>query len=154
MSSCVTLLLLPSVFPSIRVFFNESVLRISWPSIGASASASVLPMNIQDLFPLGLTNLISLLYKGLSRIFSSTIILNHQFFGAQPSEWSNSQILTCLLELPAVVCIKYFTSLICSVQFSHSLMFDSLQPHGLQHTRVPCPSLSPRDYSNSCPSSQ
>ena len=49
------LLLLPSIFPSIRVFSNESVLHIRWKNIGASASASVLPMNIQDWFPLGLT---------------------------------------------------------------------------------------------------
>ena len=51
-------------------------------SIGASASASVLTMNIQDWFPLGLTGLISLLSKGLSRVFSNTI-QKHQFFGAQ-----------------------------------------------------------------------
>ena len=57
---CHPLLLLPSVFPSIRVFSNESALRIRWPSITASASASVLPMNIQCLFPLGLTGLLSL----------------------------------------------------------------------------------------------
>ena len=55
------------------------------PSIGAPASASVLPMNIQALFPLGLTGLISLLSKGLSRVFSSTTIQKHQFFSAQPS---------------------------------------------------------------------
>ena len=53
-------LLLPSIFPSIRVFSNESVLRIRWPSIAVSASASVLPMNIQDWFPLELNGLISL----------------------------------------------------------------------------------------------
>ena len=54
-------------------------------SIRASASASVLPMNIQGWFPLGWTALISLLSKGLSRAFSSTTIQKHQFFGAQPS---------------------------------------------------------------------
>ena len=52
---CLPLLLPPSIFPSIRVFSIESVLRIWWPSIGASASAQPLPMNIQDRFPLGLT---------------------------------------------------------------------------------------------------
>ena len=57
----------------------------SGPSIGAPGSASVLPMNIQALFPLGLTSLISLLSKGLSRVFSSTTIQKHQFFGAQQS---------------------------------------------------------------------
>ena len=57
---CHPLLLLPSMFPSIRVFSSESVLHIRWPSIGVSSSASVLPMNIQDWFPLGLTGLISI----------------------------------------------------------------------------------------------
>ena len=56
-------LLLPSIFPSIRVFSNESVLCIKWLSIGVSASASVLPMNIQDWFPLGWTGWISLQSK-------------------------------------------------------------------------------------------
>ena len=65
---CHPLLLLPSTFPSIRVFSNESVLCIRWWSIGASASASVLPMNIQGWFPLGLTGLIFLLSKELSSL--------------------------------------------------------------------------------------
>ena len=63
-------------------------------SIGVSASASALPVNIQDWFPLGLTALISLLSKGLSRVFSSTTLQKHQFFGAQPSLRSNSHIRT------------------------------------------------------------
>ena len=63
-------------------------------SIGASASASVLPMNVQSRFPLGLTDLISLLSKGRSRIFSSTTVQKHQFFIVQPSLWSNSHIHT------------------------------------------------------------
>ena len=67
-------------------------------SIGASASALVLPVNIQDWFPLGLTGLIYLLSKGLSRIFSSTTAWKHQFFSIQPCLWSNSHILTWLLE--------------------------------------------------------
>ena len=61
-------------------------------SIGASASASVLPMNIQGWFPLGLTGLISLQSKELSRVFSNTTVQKHQFFGAQLSLWSNSHI--------------------------------------------------------------
>ena len=65
-----------------------------------SASASVLPMNIQGWFLLGLTSLISLLSKGLSRIFSNTTVRKHQFFGIQPSLWSNSHICTWLLEKP------------------------------------------------------
>ena len=69
---CHPLLLLPSVFPSIRIFSSESGLLISGQSIGVSASASVLPVNIQDWFPLGLTGLLSLQSKELSRVFSST----------------------------------------------------------------------------------
>ena len=65
-------------------------------SIGASASASVLPMNIQGWFPLGLTGLISLQSKGLSGIFSSTTIWKRQFFSPQPSLWSSSHICTWL----------------------------------------------------------
>ena len=59
-------------------------------SIGASASASDLPMNIQDWFPLRLTGLISLQSKGLSRVFSNTTVQRHQLFNDQPSLWSNS----------------------------------------------------------------
>ena len=68
-------------------------------NIGVSASASVLPMNIQD-WSLGLTGLIFLLFKGLSRIFFSNSVQNYQFFGAQPSLWSNSHIPTWPLEKP------------------------------------------------------
>ena len=71
-------------------------------SIGASASASLLPLNIQIWFPLGLTGLISLQSKGLSRVFSNTIVQKHQFFGAQLSLWSNSHIHTWLLVKPYV----------------------------------------------------
>ena len=66
--------------------------------IGASALAPVLPMNIQGWFPLGLTGLNSLLSKRLSRIFSSTTLQKHQFFGAHSSLWSNSHLCTRLLE--------------------------------------------------------
>ena len=80
---CHPLLLLPSVFPSIRVFYNESVLCIRWPkywSFRVSASASVLPVNIQDPFPLGWTGWIFLQSKGLSRVFSSTTVQKNQIF--------------------------------------------------------------------------
>ena len=63
-------------------------------SIGASASASILPINIQDWFPLGLTCLISLQSKGLSRVFSNSTVQKHQFFSAQLSLWSSSHIHT------------------------------------------------------------
>ena len=92
-------LLLVSIFPSIRVFSNELALHIRWP-FGASASGSVLPVNIQGWFPLGLTGLISWLSKGLSRVFSSTAVWKHQIFGTQASLWSNSHICTWLPEKP------------------------------------------------------
>ena len=95
---CHHLLLLPSFFPSIRGFVNELAPCIRWSNIGASAS--VLPMNIQGWFLLGLTDLISLLSKGLSRVFSSTTVQKHQFFSAQPPLWSSSHIRTWLLEKP------------------------------------------------------
>ena len=97
---CCPLLLLLSIFPSIRVFSNESVLRIRWPKYGASASALVLPMNIQDWFLLGLTGLIFLLSKGLSKVFSNITVQKYQFFSAQLSLWSNSHIHTQVLEKP------------------------------------------------------
>ena len=81
-SSSVFLSPLLSVFPSIRVFSSASVLNIRWPKYyGVSASASVLPTNVQDLFPVGLTGLISQ-SKGLSRVFSNTTAQKHQFFSA------------------------------------------------------------------------
>ena len=67
---------------------------------GVSASASIIPMNIQDWFPLGLTGLISLESKGLLRVFSDTTVQKHQFFGAQLSSQSNSHIHTWPLEKP------------------------------------------------------
>ena len=76
----------------------QSVLHIRWPSIEASASASVLPMNIQNWLPLGLTGWTSLQFKGLSRVFSNTTVQKHQFFGTQLSLWSNSHIHTWKLE--------------------------------------------------------
>ena len=97
---CHPLLVLPSVFPSIRVFSTESVLHIWCPNSGTSASASVIPMNIQGWFPLELTGLISLQSKGLSRVFSNITVQKHQFFGTQTSLWSNSHIHTWLLEKP------------------------------------------------------
>ena len=76
---CHPLLLLPSILLSIRVFSSKS----SGQSIGVSALASVLPMNIQNWLPLGGTGWISLQCKGLSRVFSNTTIQNHQLIGSQ-----------------------------------------------------------------------
>ena len=81
---CHTLLLLPSIFPSIRVLCN-CLFASSGQSIGTSASAAIFPMNIQGWFPLGLTGLVSLLSKGLSRVSSNTTVQKHQFFGNQLS---------------------------------------------------------------------
>ena len=87
---CCPLLLLPSIFSSIR-----EIILMSWlfapRDQSIRASATVLPMNIQGRFPLGL---ISLLSKGLSKVFSSTTIRKHQFFSTQVSLWSNSNIHT------------------------------------------------------------
>ena len=98
---CHPLLLPPSIFPGLRVFSNESVLHIRWRNyLGVSASESVLPMNIQDWLPLELNGSISLLSKGLSRVFSNTTVQKHQIFGAQPSSQSNSHIHTWPQEKP------------------------------------------------------
>ena len=93
-SSCPQSLPASGSFPMSRLFTSGG------QHIGTSASASVLPKNVQSWFPLGLTGLISLLSKGLSRVFSNTRIWKHQFFSTQPSLLSNSHIHTWLLEKP------------------------------------------------------
>ena len=85
-------------FPASESFPVSQFFASGGQSIGASAS--VLPMNIQYWFPLGWTGWISLLSKGLQRVFSSTTVWKHQFFSAQPTLWSNSHIHTWLLEKP------------------------------------------------------
>ena len=103
----------PTISPSVVPFSScpqscpaSGSFPLSWlftsggHNTGASAPASVLPMNVQDWFPLGWTGWISLLSNGLSRVFSNTIVQKHQFFGAQPSLWYNSHIHTWLLEKP------------------------------------------------------
>ena len=92
--------LLPLVFPTSGSFPSSWVFTIGSQSTGASTPVSVFLMNIQSWSPLGLTGLISLLSKGLSRVFSSTKIQMHQFFDTQPSLWFNSHIHTWLLEKP------------------------------------------------------
>ena len=86
-------------FPASGYFLMSWLFASGGQSIGASASASVFPMNIQDWFPLGWTGLISLQSKGLSRVFSNTAVQKHQFFGAQPL-WLNSHSRTWLLGKP------------------------------------------------------
>ena len=85
-------------FPTSRSFPMSQFFTSGGQSIRVSASPSVLPMNIQDWFPLGWTGWISLQSKGFSRVFSSTTVQKHQFFSAQLSSWSNSPIHTWLLE--------------------------------------------------------
>ena len=87
-------------FPASESFLMHQLFASGGRSTGASASALVLPTNIRDWFPLGLTGLIFLLSKGPSRVFSSTTVQKHQFFSAQPSLWSNSHFRTWLLEKP------------------------------------------------------
>ena len=79
-------------FPAWGAFQMSQLFISSGPNTGASASTSVLPMNTQDWFPLVWTGWISLKFKGLSRVFSSTTVWKHQFFDAQLSLWSNSHI--------------------------------------------------------------
>ena len=93
---CCPLLFLPSLFPSITVFSSYSDLHIRWSKYW-SFNFSISPSNVQGWRPLGLTGLIYLQSKGLSRVFSSTTIWKHQFFSAQPSLWSSSHIHTWLL---------------------------------------------------------
>ena len=87
-------------FPASRSFPMSQFYASDGQSIGVSASASVLPMNIQDWLPLEWTGWISLQSKGLWRVFSNTTVQKHQFFGAQLSSQSNSHIHTWLLEKP------------------------------------------------------
>ena len=79
-------------FPASGSFPMSHLFTSGGQGIGALASASVLPVNIQGWFPLGWTGLISLQSKGLSRVFANTTVQKHQFFGAQPFLWSNSHI--------------------------------------------------------------
>ena len=85
---CHPLFLPPSIFPSIRVFSNESALLIRWPKYWTFSFSISHSNEYSGLISLGLTGLISLQSKGLSRVFSSTIP-KHQFFGTQSSLWSN-----------------------------------------------------------------
>ena len=88
----------PLCFPASESLPMSQLFTSGGKSTGASASTSVLPMNIQGWLPLWLTGLISLQSKGLWRVFSNTTVQKHQFFGAQPSLCSNSHIHTWLLE--------------------------------------------------------
>ena len=96
---CRPLLLLSSIFPSIRIFSNESALCTLVQSIRPWASAAYLPMNIQVVsFRIDWFDLLTV--QGLSRVISRTTVWKHRLFGSQHSLWSNSQIRICLLEKP------------------------------------------------------
>ena len=114
---CCPLLLLPPIPPSIRVFSMSQLFTWDGRSTGVSVSASVLPMNTQDWSPLGWTGWSSLQSKGLSRVFSNTIVQKHQFFGAQlssrRSNWSNHWSLL----------INKSTALLPSQPSNHILVF-------------------------------
>ena len=109
-SSC-----LPS-FPASGSFLRSQFFALRDQRIGASAS--VLPMNIQDWFPLGWTDLIFLQSKELSRVFSNTMVQKHQFFSAQPSLWSNSHIHMWLLEKTIGLSRPSFVSKVMSLLFN------------------------------------
>ena len=99
-SSVVPFSLCPQSLPASGSFPMSQLFAWGGQSTRVSASASVLPMNIQDWSPLGWTGWISLQSKGLSGVFSSTTVQKHQFFGAQLSSQSNSHIHTWLQEKP------------------------------------------------------
>ena len=90
----------PQLFPASGSFTMSQFFTSGDQSFRALASASVLPVNIQGWFPLGLTGLIPLPSKGLSTVFSNSTVWKHQFFGTQPSLWSSSGICKWLLEKP------------------------------------------------------
>ena len=167
---CHPLLLL---FPSIKVFSNESVLRIRWPKY-CSFSFSISPSNEHPgliSFRMDWLDLLSV--QGNLRVFSNTTVQKHQFFSTQLCLWSKSHIDTSNLMLPGshsgkesncqcrrpgfsdwVGKIPWRREWLSSVQFSRSVVSDSLQPHESQHSRPPGPSPTPRVHLNSSPSSQ
>ena len=144
-------LLSPSIFPSIRVFSNESVLRIRWPKYW-SFSFNISPSNEYS-------GLISFRMDRLDLLtVQETLKSLLQHHSSKPS------ILWCsvffIVQLTTLGLVKhkghsdfYFECTFSSVQFSRSVVSDSLRPHESQHARPPCPSPTPGVHSNSCPSS-
>ena len=115
---CRPLLLRLQSFPASGSFPLSQLFTSGSQSIGFSASASVLPINIQERFPLGWTAWISLQSKGLSRVFSNTTVQKHQFFGAQLSLWSSSHIHTRLLEKNIALTTSTFVGKVTSLLFN------------------------------------
>ena len=117
---CLPFSFCPQSFPASGSFPKSQLFTSGGHNIGASASASVLPMNNQGWFPIWLAGLISLQSEGLSRVFSSTTLQKHQFLSTQSSLWSNSHICTWLLVKPylwpygpllAKWCLLFFNTL-------------------------------------------
>ena len=119
------LLLLPSVFPSIIAFQMSQLFAAGGESIGVSASTSVLPINTQGWFTLGLTGFIFLQFKGFSIVFSNTTLWKHQFFGIHPSLWFHSHIHTWLLEKNISLTIWTFVDKVMSGCMNYSLNVQS-----------------------------
>ena len=121
---------LRSPFPPAFNISEHQFFTSGGQSIGVSASASVLPMNIQDWYPLGLTGLISLQSEGLSRVFSNTTVQKHQFFGLS----FIFQGLSCIIFLTIIINwqLVYTSHLLRSIRFSSVTQSClTLWPHGL-----------------------
>ena len=108
-------------FPASGSFQMSQYFPSGGQSIGVSASALVLPMNIQDWFPLGLTGWISLQSKGISRVFSNTTVQNHQFFGSQLSSQSNSHIHTWPLGKTIALTRRNFVGKVMSLLLNYAI---------------------------------
>jgi len=150
---CSPLLLLPSTFPASGSFPMSQFFTSGGQRIGASASASVLPMNIQSWFPLGLTGLISLLSMGLWRVFSSTTAWKHQFFcvsllygptltsihdysrnqsnisGYQIDQWSSGELLSSLHRDMGASQLVFFSCYALSSDTNYSLVSCDIYIH-------------------------
>ena len=138
---CRPLLLLPSIFPSNRVFSNELALHIKWPKYW-SFSFNISPSNE---------------HSGAISFLSDYIAMVIQIWREEPVGYSpqgckrvGHNLVTKQQYKLGLNSFSQFSS----VQFSHSVVSNSLRPHELQHARPPCPSPTPRVYSNSCSSSQ
>ena len=108
----------PQSFQASGSFTMSQLFASGGQSIGVSASASVLPMNIQDWFPLGLTCLISLQAKGLSRVFSNTTVQQDQFFSTQLTFQSNTNIHTLTTGKTTALTIRTFVNKAMSLLFN------------------------------------
>ena len=117
-SSSVTSFSCPQFFPAPGSFPMSQILAWGGQSIAVSASASVLPINIQGWFPLGLTGLISLLSKGLPRVFFNIRVQKHQFFSIPPSLWSSFHIQYITSRKTIALIIWTFVSKVMSLLFN------------------------------------